>query len=257
MRSRIQLHDVAVRFPGRRLVNSSAHGHLALSGIDLDIRAGEQVGLIGPNGSGKSTLLRVMAGIYAPTQGHVRVDGMISSLLTMGMGMQMDYSGYRNIDLSLLVAGVAKDDREGLAQQIAAFSELGEFLHEPVRNYSSGMAMRLRFACATAIRPDVLLLDEWIGAGDADFRDKATERMNGLVNEAGIVVLATHNVPLMKRVCNKAVWLQEGRIMAKGDIDAVVEAHQRFGVYGELPETVELTNPPEQTPEPEIEDAEA
>lgn len=233
--SRIFLHKVDVNFPGRGLLGSAKRGHRGLHDINLDIQSGERVGLIGPNGSGKSTLLRVIAGIYFPTQGTVELEGRVSSMLTVGLGMQMDYTGYRNIDLSLIVAGVPRADREGLKQKIAEFSELGEFLHQPVRNYSSGMAMRLKFSCATAIRPDVLLLDEWLGAGDMDFKDKATDRMNDLVSEAGIVVLATHNVPLMKKVCNKAVWLERGKLMAKGEIDDVIMAQQRYKIYGERP----------------------
>lgn len=236
--SRIYLHDVDVTFSGTGLFNSAARGHKALKSINLDIGPNERVGLIGPNGAGKSTLLRVMAGIYLPTRGSVVVDGSVSSMLTIGLGMQMDYSGYRNIDLSLIVAGVPREDRERLKAQIADFSELGDFLHQPVRNYSSGMAMRLKFSCATAIQPDVLLLDEWLGAGDADFKEKATDKMNDLVSEAGIVVLATHNVPLMKKVCNRAVWLEGGRVFAKGEIDDVINAQQRYKVYGEIPEGV-------------------
>lgn len=235
--SRIFLHDVDVNFSGLGLFNSAATGHKALKDINLDIRSGDRIGLIGPNGAGKSTLLRVMAGIYPPTRGSVLVDGSISSMLTVGLGMQTDYTGYKNIDLSLIIAGVNRADRERLKEEIAVFSELGEFLNQPVRNYSSGMAMRLKFACATAIKPDILLLDEWLGAGDTDFKDKATDRMNNLVSEAGIVVLATHNVPLMKKICTKAAWIETGVIMAVGDIEEVIKKQQRFKVYGEIPET--------------------
>ena len=236
--SRVFLHNVDVHFSGSGLFNSAARGHKALKKINLDIGSGDRLGLIGPNGAGKSTLLRVMAGIYLPTHGSVQVEGRISTMLTVGLGMQTDYSGYKNIELALIIADVPKEDRAKIKAEIADFSELGDFLDQPVRNYSSGMAMRLKFACATAIKPDVLLLDEWLGAGDTDFKDKATDRMNALVSEAGIVVLATHNVPLMKKVCNKAIWLQEGSIMASGDIDEVINLQQRYKVYGEIPKQI-------------------
>lgn len=231
----VSLRDVDVFFSGNGLWKKPTKGNKALQSINIDIGSNERVGLIGPNGSGKSTLLRVMAGIFPPTQGKVNVEGRVSSMLTMGLGMQLDYSGFKNIDISLILSGVPREERKQLREEIAEFSELGDFLYQPVRNYSSGMAMRLKFACATAIKPDILLLDEWLGAGDVDFKEKATARMNGLVSEAGIVILATHNIPLMKRVCSKAIWLEHGKLFAQGDIEDVIHAQQRFKVYGETP----------------------
>lgn len=226
--SRITLEHVYITFPAVRggavRTTDGSNGFNALSDISLNINSGDRVGLVGKNGSGKSTLLRVMAGIYPPTNGCVEVEGKISSLFNMGLGMQIEYSGIRNIHLSNLLGGVAKKDRAAAVADVAAFTELGDFLNSAVRTYSSGMGMRLKFACATALQPDILLLDEWIGAGDAEFQSKATDRMNKLVDSAGIVVLATHNIPLMKKICNKAIWLDEGSILKSGDIGEVLDA---------------------------------
>jgi len=226
--SHIKIENVYITFAavqgGPKRGEDNSNGFNALSDVSLSIGAGDRIGLIGKNGAGKSTLLRVMAGIYPPTRGHVDVEGKISSMFNMGLGMQMEYSGMRNIQLSNLIGGVPLKDRAAAVADIAAFTELGDFLNSPVRTYSSGMGMRLKFACATTLQPDILLLDEWVGAGDAEFQAKATERMNSLVATAGIVVLATHNINLMKTICNKAAWLDEGKILKFGEIDEVLEA---------------------------------
>lgn len=235
--SRIHMTGVDVFYSGPGFFRSAYTGNPALIDINLNIQSGDRLGLIGQNGSGKTTLLRTMAGIYLPTHGSVEVEGRISSMLSLGLGVQMEYSGYRNINLALILAGVPKQDRPRLRDQIAEFSELGDFLHQPLRNYSSGMAMRLKFSCATAIRPDVLLLDEWLGAGDSSFKDKAAARMTDLVSEAGIVVLATHNLWLMKTICNKAAWMVEGRIAAYGDIEDVIAQEDHFTTTGEYPDS--------------------
>lgn len=240
--SYIRMSGVDVYYSGPGFFGSAHTGNPALIDINLDVKAGDRLGLIGQNGSGKSTLLRTMAGIYIPTHGTVEVEGRISSMLSLGIGVQMEYSGYRNIDLWLVLAGVPRESRPYLRQQIADFSELGDFLHQPIRNYSSGMAMRLKFACATAIRPDILLLDEWLGAGDSNFKDKAAARMNDLVSEAGIVVLASHNIWMMKTICNKAAWLVEGRLAAFGDIEDVVAQEDHFNATGEYPDSFYADN---------------
>ena len=228
--SHITLEHVYITFPGFKGsdVRSSSNGFNALSDISLSINSGDRVGLVGKNGSGKSALLRVMAGIYPPTNGRLEVEGKISSLFNMGLGMQMEHSGIRNIYLSNLINDVKDKDQASVVADIATFTELGDFLNNSVRTYSSGMGMRLKFACATAVQPDILLLDEWIGAGDTEFQSKATDRMNELVDSAGIVVLATHNIHLMKKICNKGIWLDEGSILKAGSIDEVLEARNKF-----------------------------
>jgi len=198
----------------------------ALKNINIDIKAGNRVGIIGPNGAGKSTLLRAMGGIYPPTRGEINVNGFISGLFQLGLGMQQDQTGYDNIVLNALISGQPKRIIEEKIQSIIDFADLGEFINLPLRTYSQGMAMRLKFACATGFSPEVLLLDEWLGAGDAEFQNKAKTRMKQLITDAHIVVLATHNVPLMKQICDKALWLEKGQVIMFGDIDEVIKARQ-------------------------------
>lgn len=195
----------------------------ALQDINLDIEAGDRLAIVGRNGSGKTTLLRVMAGIYEPTGGSVEVQGRISTLFAMGMGMRPESSGYRNIILQGMIAGYSRKDVDAIVSDVEEFTELGHFLNLPVNSYSQGMAMRLKFAVATAIKPDILIMDEWIGAGDEEFREKAAERMNSVFSSSGIAVLASHNNGLIKRTCNKAIWLESGRIIASGDVNEIVD----------------------------------
>ncbi len=195
----------------------------ALHDISLSLKAGDRLGILGRNGSGKTTLLKTMAGIYPPHSGLVAVEGKVATLFNMGLGMNVDASGYENIILSGLVAGLKQDDIIGMVDEIADFTGLGDFLELPVRTYSQGMAMRLKFACATAFKADILLLDEWLGAGDASFQDKASHRMKHLVKNSGIVVLATHNPKLMQKVCNRAILLDRGRIIKRGSVDEVMQ----------------------------------
>ncbi|MEO0983320.1 MAG: ABC transporter ATP-binding protein [Pseudomonadota bacterium] len=214
--------DVVTDEKGRRI------GIKALADVSLDLHPGDRLGIIGSNGAGKTTLLRMMAGIYAPSSGTVVVEGRVSAMFNLGLGMQLDASGLQNIVLSGLIAGASRAQIDRAIPDIVTFTELGDFLDMPVRTYSQGMAMRLKFACATAFRPEILLLDEWIGAGDADFQAKARERMDALVSSAGIVVLATHNQTLMKRVVNKAIWLEKGHMKGFGPAGEIIEALAAF-----------------------------
>ena len=195
----------------------------ALDGVSLELKNGTRLGIIGSNGSGKTTLLRVMAGIYAPTSGHAEVDGRIATMFALGLGMQQDASGYRNIILSGLVAGASRRQIKSALADIVEFTELGEYLHLPLRTYSQGMSMRLKFACATAFQPDILLLDEWIGAGDEDFQKKAQDRLKTLLEDSGIVVLATHNIALMRNVADQVIWLEKGRVRMMGPVQEVLD----------------------------------
>lgn len=199
-----------------------ATGIYALRDLSLELRRGDRLGLIGKNGSGKSTLLRTLAGVYPPYEGEVRAEGRIAGLFNVGLGMRADASGMRNIELSGLVAGFTRDQVREMTPRIAAFTELGDYLRMPVRTYSNGMAMRLRFACATAYDPDILLMDEWLGAGDPDFQQKAQDRMRELVERTGIMVLASHNHAQIASTCTKAAWLHRGRLAAFGPTDEVI-----------------------------------
>lgn len=200
-------------------------GVRALQGVTFDAVAGERIALVGENGSGKTTLLQVLAGIYTPDQGVVEIRGRTTALVNINLGMNSEASGHRNITLRGLAAGRTRAEIEEKRAEIAAFSELSDFLDLPVETYSAGMRMRLSFAIATAFEPEVLILDEWLSAGDAAFRKKATERMRAFVDKAGILVLASHSPSLLIDTCKRALWLDAGRIRAEGDVKEILEAY--------------------------------
>lgn len=187
----------------------------ALDGVSLRLEHGARVGLVGHNGAGKSTLLRVMAGIYPPSDGTVHVHGRITSLLDIALGIDPNATGRENILIRSLYMGRTKREAASIVDDVAAFTELDNFLEMPVRTYSSGMMMRLLFAVATAYRADILLLDEGIGAGDAAFAEKAQTRMDRFIQETGILVLASHDEELLRRFCNETIELEEGKIVQR------------------------------------------
>lgn len=191
---------------------------LALRDLSFSIQKGQNIGLVGRNGSGKSTLLRVLGGIYTPTSGQVVASGKISSLYGMNLGIQPDATGRENIVFRGIIKGWSRQELDERIPEIIEFSELGDFIDLPLRTYSDGMRMRLLFAIATCFAPEILLLDEWIGAGDANFQKKAGVRMNSLVDEAGITVVASHNRSLIQNVCEQGIWLDKGVMRAYGPI---------------------------------------
>ncbi|MGF1463402.1 MAG: ABC transporter ATP-binding protein [Maricaulaceae bacterium] len=199
-------------------------GVAALRAVSLSFNAGDRVALVGRNGSGKSTLLRVLAGVLIPDRGAVHIDGRAAALFNISMGLRKEATGRRNIFLRGLLAGLSWAEARARIDAIAEFADLGPFLDLPVRIYSQGMAMRLVFAMATAFDPDILLIDEWIGAGDAAFRKKAEARMRALVERAGVVVLASHQRRLLREVCDRAVWLDAGRVRMEGPLETVLDA---------------------------------
>ena len=194
----------------------------ALDDIDLDIRAGDRVALVGANGAGKTTLLRVLAGIYHPTAGSIDVLGRCLSLFDLSAGFDEEATGYENILRRGLVIGARRTEIDARRAEIAEFTELGDRLDLPLRTYSSGMMLRLIFAVATAVEGEIVLLDEWIGVGDQQFRRKARQRLDEIVARAGILVLASHDVDLIKSTCNRAILLEEGRITASGTTEEVL-----------------------------------
>ncbi len=200
----------------------------ALQNVSFEVNPGERLGLIGRNGSGKSTLLRVLGGVYEPTAGRISVDGHVAPLFNVGLGMRREATGRRNIVLRGLMRGLTRKEAEAKIDEIIEFSELGEFIDMPVRTYSTGMAMRLTFATATAFSPEILLLDEWIGAGDQPFQKKAKKRMFELVDRAGITVIASHRDGLIRQVCSHCLWLDKGVVRAFGPADAVLDEFQAF-----------------------------
>jgi lipopolysaccharide transport system ATP-binding protein len=185
----------------------------ALADVTLRIVQGERVGIMGHNGSGKTTLLRTLAGVYPPTRGMFTCGGTVSSLIDPSLGIEPELNGYENVELRGALIGLPRHVVKGLMPDIEAFSELGQYLAMPLRTYSTGMLMRLVFAIATAMRADILLMDEWLSVGDADFRDKAEQRLRDVVQESGILVLASHSEELIKKECNRIVVLEHGRIV--------------------------------------------
>ncbi|MCH8489745.1 MAG: ABC transporter ATP-binding protein [Oceanicaulis sp.] len=200
-------------------------GVRALQGVTFEAAAGERIALLGENGSGKTTLLQVLAGIYSPDSGVVEVEGRTTALVNINLGMNAEATGHRNITLRGLASGRTRAEIEDKRAEIAAFSELGDFLNLPVETYSAGMRMRLSFAIATAFEPDVLILDEWLSAGDSAFRKKATERMRNFVDKAGILVLASHSPSLLIDTCQRALWLDAGHVRAEGDVKEILQAY--------------------------------
>jgi len=195
----------------------------ALDGVNLSLKRGDRLGLLGRNGAGKSTLLRVMAGIYEPTAGRVRVDGRVAALLGGSPGMDPESTGRENITLHGLYLGLSRAEIRRQTEAIVDFTELGSFIDLPLRTYSSGMRARLAFGIATAVIPEILLLDEGIGAGDAAFLEKANRRLQEFVGHAGILVLASHSEAMVRQFCDKCVVLDQGRVSSVGDDAAAMD----------------------------------
>ena len=195
----------------------------ALRDVSFRLQAGDRLALVGGNGAGKTTLLRVLAGIYEPVAGRLRVNGAIGSLLDVNSGMNSDLSGRENIILRGLYNGMRPAAVARMVDDVADFANLGEFMELPIRLYSSGMAVRLAFAMATAIRPEVLLMDEWFLAGDANFLDKARARLESLVKTAEILVLSSHNNAIVLEWATRVIWLDQGRVREDGPAAEVLD----------------------------------
>lgn len=238
----LRLRHVSVDFPiyqaGARslkkiLISESTLGNLArdahdrisvraLSDISVDIEDGDRVGIIGANGAGKTTLLKVLTGIYKPTSGRVQISGRTMTLLDKSVGLNYDATGRENIILRGMYMGIRPRDMREHVAQIAEFTELGNYLEMPVRSYSSGMMVRLAFAISTCIRPEILILDEWLAAGDARFLTKAQCRMEEFVDGSSIVVLASHSLELVQRWCRRAILLRQGVVEAIGPVEDMI-----------------------------------
>jgi len=196
-----------------------------LRDISFRLVPGERLGLIGSNGAGKTTLLRALAGIYEPVGGRVVVRGTMGTLLDTNLGMNVDLTGRENIRLRGLFSGLSGAETEAVAEDVQEFADLGGFMDLPVKTYSAGMLVRLAFGLATAVTPQVLLMDEWFLAGDAAFMAKAQERLARLVDQSEILVLSTHQPSVMRAWCTRVIWLQDGRIRMDGTPDAVLDAY--------------------------------
>ena len=196
----------------------------ALRDLTFRIGNGERVALVGPNGAGKTTLLRTIAGVYEPVAGTLRVEGEIGSLIDPAAGMDPLLTGRENVVLRALYRGLTEADGRALADEVAGFAGLGEFFEVPIRGYSAGMSVRLSFAMATAMTPAILLMDEWFLAGDSDFMKKAETRLSKLVTDAEILIIATHDMTIVRKWCTRAIRLEGGRILADGTVDEVLGA---------------------------------
>lgn len=251
----VRLRDVSVEFPvysgGSRslrklLLHTTTQGNigkdvrdrisvLALSDINLDVRHGDRLALIGVNGAGKTTLLKVLAGIYEPTRGAVYASGRVSALLTATVGLDAEATGRENIVMRGMFMDVHPRRMRAHIDEIAEFTELGYYIDMPVRTYSAGMVIRLCFAVATAFPPEILLMDEWLAAGDAGFLAKAHKRIEQFVAESSILVLASHALPLLKEWCNRAILLDQGRILASGSVEEIAAMYEARHAIGAPP----------------------
>jgi len=203
----------------------STDTYWALRDVSLTVDEGQTLGIVGGNGAGKTTLLRTIAGVFSPDEGEIITNGEVSPLMSLGVGFDPSLSGRHNIFLNAAYLGLSKSETELLAPKIVEFAELEEFIDRPVRTYSSGMKVRLGFAIATTIDPEILLLDEVMSVGDADFQKKSQRRMDEMLKQSRVIVIATHNMQFVKEDCDKAVYLDDGRVTAIGDPETVVEAY--------------------------------
>lgn len=221
---RVTLKEFLVRRLFRRSVNPVMSIH-ALRDVNLRIDEGERVGILGANGAGKTTLLKVLAGIYPPTAGRCAVAGRISSLFDLAVGFEPEATGWDNINYRCYLQGETPQSVRGKLRDIADFSELGKFLDVPVRCYSAGMLVRLAFAVATAIEPEVLLIDEVLGVGDLAFQEKARKRMQEMMAKARLMVVVSHDLKSLARLCTRAVWMEQGRVRAIGAPAELIAAY--------------------------------
>lgn len=210
----------------------------ALHDISLTLGDGDRIGLVGHNGAGKSTLLRLLSGIYEPTRGSTAISGKVAPVFDLGIGMDQEISGYENIMIRGLYLGMTRKQMEKRVDDIAEFTELGNYLSMPLRTYSTGMRVRLALGVVTSIDPEILLLDEGIGAVDSAFMDKARDRLVELVNRSGMLVFASHQDDLLMELCTSAMWLDEGHVREQGSLRDVLTAYKGKdpyeGIGGEL-----------------------
>ena len=241
----ITLEDVSIDFPvynaanrslKNRVLNATAGGIVerqhdgvvvvrSLKNIYLKIAAGDRVGLIGHNGAGKTTLLRVLSGIYHPTHGRVAIEGEVTSLINISLGIDPESTGRENILLRSAMMGLTPAQTRERIEEIIEFSGLENFIDMPFRTYSSGMQLRLAFSVSTCIRPQILIMDEWLSTGDLDFKERAEQRLNEVVTSTEILVIASHSMQLLEKNCNRLVWLDHGGIRMDGSFAEVANAY--------------------------------
>lgn len=218
------LKEYAIRSLQRRVTYNEFH---ALNNVSLDVRASEVFGIIGRNGAGKSTLLRVIARVMRPTSGRVWLRGRVAPLLELGAGFHQELTGRENIFLNGALLGHTRAEMREKFDEIVEFAELAEFIDTPIRNYSSGMSARLGFAVATAIQPEILIVDEVLSVGDERFQEKCEARMAEFRASGATILLVSHDADLVRSLCNRAVWLDKGRVRALGPSADVVDAYRK------------------------------
>jgi ABC-type polysaccharide/polyol phosphate transport system ATPase subunit len=229
----IEIENVSLSFPRRKsliklilgLFKKQENEFTALNEINLDVKQGEIIGVIGTNGCGKSTLLRVITGIYPPDHGHCKVKGNISLLAGLGTGFSGHQTGRENAILYGSILGYSEEKVINKLPEIISFSELGEFIDEPIRTYSAGMKARLGLAVASAIQPEILLIDEVLGVGDPTFKEKSTHRIMEMVQEAGTVVIVSHSFGMLSKICDRIVLMEKGKIIHEGDPAKVIQTY--------------------------------
>ena len=212
-----------------RVKKNSTRLYRALEKISLDVKKGEVVGLMGANGSGKSTLLRVIAGIYAPDEGSVKVRGRVTLLAGIGTGFQLDLTGRENIMLTGSIYGYSKIEISKMEEEIIEFSGIRDFIDQPIRTYSAGMRARLGFAIVSNLEPDILLLDEVMSVGDTDFRQKSRNKIEQLIKGDATVVIVSHSKSIIKSMCDRVFAIEDGKIITDGSIETALEYYESIG----------------------------
>lgn len=209
----------------KRTRQASHSDFWAVKNVSFEINAGDRVGIVGHNGAGKSTLLKALCRVYESSDGKISVHGRIAPLLEIGAGFHPEFTGRENIYLNGSILGYSKQQLKELEPEVIAFAELEEFIDTPVKYYSTGMYMRLAFSLATAMHPDILVLDEIFAGGDAAFMEKAKKRMYALIDKANIMIMVSHDHQLIRSLCNRVIWLDHGKLMADGAPDEIVELY--------------------------------
>ena|ERR1700722_4214268 len=241
----VEVEDVSLVYPiygsnarsfKATLINKATGGRLgkssgnviveALKDVSFKLDSGDRLALIGHNGAGKSTLLKVLAHIYQPNKGVVKVKGRVNCLFDIMMGMDQEMNGYENIMLRGLILGLSKAEIKKIVPLVEEFSELGDFMKVPIKSYSSGMKMRLAFGIITSVNSEILLIDEVVNIGDAKFIEKAKAQMTSLVHQSEFMVLSSHDTHLVKEFCNKALWLEKGNVKFFGGVDEALKIYQ-------------------------------
>lgn len=232
--AKISVKDASIDFPiynglnksiKNSIINATVGGYIkknyntnvitvnALKNINLKISKGDRVGVLGSNGSGKTTLLRMLSGIYFPTQGNIHIEGDICSLININLGIDAEATGRENIKFRAAMMGLKAEKLKEIQKDIIEFSGLGEYIELPYRTYSSGMQMRLLFSISTCVNPTILIMDEWLSVGDADFSSRAEQKLNELIDVTDILIIASHSEELLKKICNRFIFLENGEII--------------------------------------------